>query len=64
MNPGPAIMMLILASLLNYGILKFLTIKVAPIHVIKVKRGLTGNDGDIGPNGSAGPKGIKARERV
>ena len=55
--------MLILASLLNYGILKFLTIKVAPIHVIKGKRGLTGNDGDIGPNGPAGPKGIKASRK-
>ena len=64
MNPGTAIMMLILASFLNYGILKFLTTNVASIEVIKGKIGKKGVIGLRGERGEHGNQGMDADRKL
>jgi len=64
MNPGTAIMMLILASILNFGILKFLTAKLAPTNVVQGERGKPGPKGFHGNRGKYGDQGIDADRRL
>ena len=57
-------MMLILASILNYGLLKFLTVKVAPIEVVKGKMGKKGRKGPVGNRGKVGDQGVDADRKI
>lgn len=64
MNPITTIMMLIMASILNFGILKFLTVKLAPINVVQGKIGNPGPRGFRGKRGKLGDQGIAADRRL